>query len=92
MVTGSPEQRSESVRIGQRLSKVNLIDILLKNPGLIPKLKIAWINTPELFNQVLMVPKKSPETLAESKEINFWEINLFPQKAHFHFQQKYFTA
>lgn len=48
-------------------------------------LKIAWINTPELFHQVLMVPKKSPEALAESKKTNFWEINLFPQKAHFHF-------
>lgn len=46
--------------------------------------KIAWINTAELFNQVLMVPKNSTEILAESKEINFQEINQI-QKAHFHF-------
>lgn len=76
------------VRIGQRLSKVSLSDILLKNPGLIPMLKIAWINTPELVSQVLMLPKKSPETLAESRKKNFWKINLFPEKANFHFQQK----
>lgn len=84
VVTGSPEQRLESVRVGQRLSKVSLIDILLKNPGLIPMLKIAGINTAELFNQVLMAPKKSPGTLAESKKINCWKINQI-QKAHFHF-------
>lgn len=70
-VTGSPEQRFESVRTGQRFSKVSLIDFLFKTPGLIPMLKIAWISTAELFNQILMVSKKSPETLAESKKINF---------------------
>lgn len=87
VLTGSAEQRLESVRVGRRLLKVSLIDIPLKNPGLIPTLRIVWINTAELFNQVLTVPKKSPETSAESKKINFWEINQI-QKAHFHFQQK----
>lgn len=52
------------------MSKVSLIDVLLKNPGLIPMSKIAWINIMELFGQVyLMVPEKSLGTLAENKKI-----------------------